>query len=216
MTSLAVSAGVRYSMDTPSSVELLTTRTCIIAGKSVMMWSVAGKMPVRKILGFVEKSSTDNVGIMTTGRIEVGPSGRTVAANVKRLREARGLTLRALSSTLKEQGRSLSADALNKIENGASAEPRAVRRVDVDDLVALALALGVNPSALLLPFTDDPAEVIEVTGAGEVSAEQAWDWADGEMPLGRITPGDPEGNLLRWALYARPAGRRQQFAPGGD
>lgn len=173
-----------------------------------MMWSVAGKMAVRKIPIFVEKTSTDTVGIMTTGRIEVGPSGRTVATNVKRLREARGLTLRALSLTLKEQGRSLSADALNKIENGASLEPRAVRRVDVDDLVALALALGVNPSALLLPMEDGDGAVVEITGAGSVPASAAWDWADGARPLG-WRQGDDLGPSLDFERLGRPAGRRR-------
>ncbi|MFI2714848.1 helix-turn-helix domain-containing protein [Streptomyces collinus] len=140
-------------------------------------------IPVRKIRGSVEKSSTDNVRIMTTGRIELGPTGRTVAANVKRLREARGLTLRALSAELKERGRPLSADALNKIENGAQADGRAVRRVDVDDLVALSAALGVGPLALLLPVDTEANDTIGVTGTAPVSSLSAWQWGIGEGPI---------------------------------
>ncbi|MFF9687297.1 helix-turn-helix domain-containing protein [Streptomyces sp. NPDC014623] len=157
--------------------------TCIIAVKSVMMWSVAGMIPVCKIRFSVEKSSTDNVRIMTTGRIELGPTGRTVAANVKRLREARGLTLRGLSAELKERGRPLSADALNKIENGAQADGRAVRRVDVDDLAALSAAFGVGPLALLLPVDTEASTAVHVTGTQPVSAHSAWMWGTGEGPI---------------------------------
>ncbi|MGW9460069.1 helix-turn-helix domain-containing protein [Streptomyces globisporus] len=127
---------------------------------------------------------------MTTGRIEVGPTGRTVAANVKRLREARGLTLRGLSAALKECGRPLSADAVNKIENGAANPDRGVRRVDVDDLMALAIVLNVNPSALLLPPDDSSATLVELfpgrhSDGGEVraTASRVWNWADGAEPL---------------------------------
>ncbi|WP_406306272.1 helix-turn-helix transcriptional regulator [Streptomyces sp. NBC_00885] len=148
---------------------------------------------------------------MTTGRIELGPNGRAVAANVKRLRTARGMSLRALSEALSEVGRGLSQDAINKIENGAKPDAKQVRRVDVDDLVALAVALRVNPSALLLPLTDDPAETIEVTGVGSVLADRAWDWVDGELPIEKIKPGDPGGAILRFQLDARPAGRRMQL-----
>ncbi len=177
-----------------------------------MMWSVAGKMTDHKMPGSVEKTSTDTVGIMTTGRIELGPSGRTVATNVKRLREARGLTLRALSAALKDQGRPLSADALNKIENGASDEPRAIRRVDVDDLVALAVALGVSPVTLLLPA--DARGETEVTGAGSVSSHAAWMWAWCSDPL-TLPEGEEEANraTTEFLLDSRPIGL---FSPQGD
>ncbi|MGW8953026.1 helix-turn-helix domain-containing protein [Streptomyces sp. NPDC055709] len=148
---------------------------------------------------------------MTTGRIELGPNGRAVAANVKRLRTARGMSLRALSEALSEVGRGLSQDAINKIENGAKSDAKQVRRVDVDDLVALAAVLRVNPSALLLPPTDDPAETVDITGVGPVSADRAWDWIDGELPVEQIKPGDPTGAILQFQLYARPAGRRMQL-----
>ena len=158
----------------------------------------------------------DTIEIMATGRIELGPNGRAVAANVKRLRLARGMSLRALSEALGSAGRSLSQDAINKIENGAKEGSKSVRRVDVDDLVALAAALRVNPSALLLPLTDDPADVIALAGVGEVNAEKAWDWMDGELPIEDIKPGDPQGAILQFQVYARPVGRRMQLAAGED
>ncbi|MFM9723729.1 helix-turn-helix domain-containing protein [Streptomyces scabiei] len=149
---------------------------------------------------------------MTTGRIELASTGRTVAANVKRLREAQRLTLRSLSARLKEMGRPLSADALNKIENGASDEPRQVRRVDVDDLAALAVALGVHPAALLLPPTARIAEsngepvTVPITGAGEVPARAAWEWAHGMRPL--PGQGDPETAWFQFSQTALPDGWR--------
>lgn len=115
--------------------------------------------------------------------MELGSTGRTAAANVQRLRKAQGVSLRKLAERLHEVGRPLSADALNKIENGADPAAKTVRRIDVDDLAALAVALGVNPSALLLPVDVGRDDTIEVTGVGEVSAGDAWLWADGKMPL---------------------------------
>lgn len=90
-------------------------------------------------------------GVMTNAG---GATARTVASNVRRLREARGLSLRALSDEIQDRGWNLSADAINKIENGRDPDPDAVapkqiRRVDVDDLVALAAVFDVPPATLL-------------------------------------------------------------------
>ncbi|SBV00556.1 hypothetical protein YW5DRAFT_01900 [Streptomyces sp. Ncost-T6T-1] len=123
------------------------------------------------------------------------------------------MTLRSLSARLKEMGRPLSADAINKIENGASDEPRQVRRVDADDLVALAVALNVHPTALLLPPTarisgsaGEPVTV-PVTGAGDVPARVAWEWAHGMRPLhGEVE--NPELSWLKFAQRALPEGWR--------
>jgi transcriptional regulator with XRE-family HTH domain len=147
---------------------------------------------------------------MTTGRIELGPTGRTVAANVKRLRGERGLTLRALSATLKEAGRPLSADALNKIENGAAdtepgkgGEPKPVRRVDVDDLMALAVALDVPVITLLVP--ESVRGSIELTGAGEVPGRLAWRWAQARVPLKYPDGADEEARRRQLAMYLMTA-----------
>ncbi|WP_327711298.1 helix-turn-helix transcriptional regulator [Streptomyces sp. NBC_00464] len=144
---------------------------------------------------------------MTTGRIEVGPTGRTVAANVKRLRESQGLTLRGLSAALKERGRPLSADAVNKIENGAAAPERGVRRVDVDDLMALAVVLDVPVITLLLP--ESVRGPVELTGEGEVNGTLAWRWAQGRVPL-KYPEGADEGTrrklLAMYLMKATPDG----------
>ena len=89
---------------------------------------------------------------MTKSAIGIGPRGRAVATNMKRLRTVRGMSLKALSDALNAAGRSLSQDAINKIENGAEeGTVRQVRRIDVDDLAALASVLHVTVDHLLTP-----------------------------------------------------------------
>ncbi|MFE5140287.1 helix-turn-helix domain-containing protein [Streptomyces fagopyri] len=150
---------------------------------------------------------------MTTGRIEMGPTARTVAANVRRVREARGMSLRALSQELQTIGRTLSADAINKIENGRLEEgevgPKQVRRADVDDLVALALALNVSPLTLLLPpkASDEPvhlADAVAVTGG------TAWSWGEGlrAVPVDD-TEEDPAIRQEAYEALALPPDRRR-------
>ncbi|MFJ6846404.1 helix-turn-helix domain-containing protein [Streptomyces griseoluteus] len=133
--------------------------------------------------------------------IEVGPTGQTVAANIARLRERRALTTRQLSGELERAGRSIPASGITRMEKGE-------RVVTADELVALAVIFGVSPSALLLPLKDAPTDVVEVTGAGEVSAEDAWDWADGLRPLS-FSEGDEDTQMLEYDLYSRPSRRRR-------
>ncbi len=104
----------------------------------------------------------------------IGPNGRYVAANLRRLRDARGWSTTQLAQRLADLGRPIQATGITKIEQGD-------RRVDADDLVALALVLGVNPNALLLP--DNGGDSVTLTPDIEVAAFQAWDWADGKAPL---------------------------------
>jgi transcriptional regulator with XRE-family HTH domain len=74
--------------------------------------------------------------------VPYGPTGHAVAANVKRFRELRGLSIYALSDALKEAGRPITPSAVAKIE-------KQQRQVTVDDLAALAHALGVPPQRML-------------------------------------------------------------------
>lgn len=72
--------------------------------------------------------------------------------------------------------------------------------------MALALALQVNPNALLLPATAQGE--IEVTGASPRPADEVWEWAEGVRPLD--LPDDDDGtahNLFQ--TDARPSGRRK-------
>ncbi|MEU6184536.1 hypothetical protein [Nocardia sp. NPDC047038] len=77
------------------------------------------------------------------------------------------------------------------------------RRVDADDLVALAVALGANPNALLLPPTDSSLHLVEITGSRDLTAADAWSWARGERYLPRalseIPPTVPAENRHTYA-----------------
>ena len=79
-----------------------------------------------------------------TPRVPQGPIGAYLIKNLEQLRKARRLSYQDLSVRLQQVGRPIPALGLSRIEKGT-------RRVDADDLVGLALALGVNPRALLLP-----------------------------------------------------------------
>ncbi|MCX5213001.1 helix-turn-helix domain-containing protein [Kitasatospora sp. NBC_00240] len=142
-------------------------------------------------------------------KTSLGPTGHRLRANVTRLRTALGMSKKDLSDRVGELGRPIPPLGITRLEAGT-------RRVDADDLIALSVALGVNPSTLLLPFTDEADEEVEITAIGWMEADRAWDWLDGAAPAERIEPGDPQGRLLRWEYYARPAGRRMQFGPAGE
>lgn len=74
----------------------------------------------------------------------IGPDGIAVLTKVRMLRRKRGLSLRRMAEETQKLRRTLTADALNKIELG-------VRRIDIDDLFALAEALNVTAAQLLEP-----------------------------------------------------------------
>lgn len=78
---------------------------------------------------------------------DIGPVGLHVGQAVARLRADRGWEQRELADRLGAEGRPVSQPVLSRIEAGA-------RRVDVDDLVVLAAALGVAVAALLPPTAD--------------------------------------------------------------
>jgi transcriptional regulator with XRE-family HTH domain len=110
---------------------------------------------------------------MAKSDIEIGPTGKTVSENVKRLYKAQGMNLNQLSERTEKEGRKLSVSALSLIATEK-------RRVDVDDLMTLAAALEVSPTELLGVGDIDLAQKIKtieaqltevkigLTAAGEV------------------------------------------------
>lgn len=129
---------------------------------------------------------------------EIAATGQQVAANVRRLRNARQLSAAALAQLLTEHGRPFVQSAVANIEAGR-------RRVDVDDLMALAVVLNVSPTMLLLP--PDARSTTEATGAGTKPAHEFYRWADRQWPLEAST--DPETlrrQLLDLSVYGGPAG----------
>jgi hypothetical protein len=97
-----------------------------------------------------------------------GPAAQRVSKNIRALRWERGLDLADLSKRLGNLGQPIAVSGLSKLELGQ-------RRVDVDDLVALALALDVTPNRLLL--TEDASDDrVVLVGGGRCSTRSAWRW----------------------------------------
>lgn len=103
-----------------------------------------------------------------------GTTNQHVATNVRAARQAIGLDLRGFADRVKAAGRTMSASALSKIENGD-------RRVDVDDLTVFAYVLRTTPAALLTPPDDapPPAGVPD----GQYIPEELLMWVQGRVKL---------------------------------
>ncbi|GAA12583.1 hypothetical protein GOALK_056_00160 [Gordonia alkanivorans NBRC 16433] len=91
----------------------------------------------------------------------------------------------------------MSYTTLSQIENGA-------RRVDVDDLMSLAVALNVSPIVLLTDRTKSGSETVTATGLGDVEARDLWDWLRAERfpitkRLAESPVADPDADL-GWIL----------------
>lgn len=89
--------------------------------------------------------------------IEIGDVGTQVSTTVAELRKRRGWDQKRLAELVTEAGRPMSASMVSKVEAGG-------RRVDVDDLVALAFALEVSPARLLLSAHRDPDDQAPADG----------------------------------------------------
>jgi 8-oxo-dGTP pyrophosphatase MutT (NUDIX family)/transcriptional regulator with XRE-family HTH domain len=121
------------------------------------------------------------------GPIPLGPVGGYLIENLKELRARRRLNYKDLSERLEKLGRPIPTLGLSRIEKGN-------RRVDADDLVALAVALGCTPNALLLPPVTPPLDPYRVAAYAltpeppqAISASALWSWATGEQPLDAVS-----------------------------
>lgn len=92
------------------------------------------------------------------------------------------MTTTGLAEALKELGQPVPASGITRVEKGD-------RRVDVDDLIALSIALNVSPLTLLLPPSagDDP---VKLTESLSISSRNAWAWAEGHRPATDWEPGE--------------------------
>jgi transcriptional regulator with XRE-family HTH domain len=110
----------------------------------------------------------------------IGPAGAVLMTNIKRIREGLRMTYVDLAERLSAAGRPIPVIGLRRIEKGE-------RRVDVDDLIALAVVLNVAPVDLLVPNdveADRPYALADETTstAGEVRK-----WIGGRAPLRPLT-----------------------------
>lgn len=116
--------------------------------------------------------------------LEIDAVTRRVADSLNQLRRQRRIGLRELSRSLDELGRKIIPSSLIRAE-------RAERRIDADDIVALALALGSTPNRLLLgPAADD--SLLDLTPRVTVTARDAWRWAAGDRALIRESRGQDD------------------------
>ena len=115
--------------------------------------------------------------------VSLDVTGQHVREAVKNLRKAAGLTHQQVCD---RAGGAISPTAISDIERG-------VRKVDVDDLMHLALALDVSPLDLLLPERTDPG-VHPITGATARQTRELWAWA---TEGGALTG---PGATMRWQV----------------
>jgi len=125
-------------------------------------------------LSIVNKVGT--LTVMANRPIEIGASGERAAANLAEIRKTRHMEQAEVADRMTKLGRPMSAPVVSKTE-------KLDRRIDVDDLVAFAVALGVTPNRLLLPGSVRDDEPVELLPKVRVSAMAAWKWATGDEPL---------------------------------
>lgn len=82
---------------------------------------------------------------------------------------------RELATRVSDLGVPMRFNTVSRLENGS-------RSADVEELLALAVALGASPNRLLLGEQAGD-ESLPLTPNLSVSARQAWLWAAGEAPL---------------------------------
>lgn len=128
---------------------------------------------------------------------------QVVAENVRRLRAAHRWTLRELAAKLAEHDHPLGAPALSEIERGR-------RRIDVEDVAALATAFGAHPYQLMQSDRDRQRES-ERVGMVPVEDLQAVAQAVVEQYLKKGTASLSGGGTLTASGVAGPA-----RVPDGD
>ena len=144
---------------------------------------------------------------MASEDVRVGPAGEVLAANIKRVREARRLGYAEFSRQLTSIGRPIPELGLRRIELGE-------RRIDADDLLALSYVLQVAVVDLMVD-KDATSEPYPITAQLEYESGSVREWIRGaDIRLAPIS--DPEsifaspGTWMWPALEQMPSGRRRQ------
>jgi transcriptional regulator with XRE-family HTH domain len=119
----------------------------------------------------------------------IGTAGWVLATNIKRVRTAQRLTFSEVVEMLRDVGREIPLLGLRRIERGE-------RRVDIDDLLALAYVLKISPVDLLVSkdATDEP---YPLTPEIEVPSSYVREWIRGEeLVTAGEQPGSPFGIMV--------------------
>lgn len=136
-----------------------------------------------------DESSTSEPAPKNSVRVALG-------ANVRRIRDIRSMTVRDLSARLRPLGFSLSPSGVSEIEN-------ATRKVSVEELLTLAIALNTSVIDLILPAADENLTIAKDVELN--SATSLYWWLRGDGPW----PDDPD----LWEDFAKAArdGHRAQL-----
>lgn len=117
------------------------------------------------------------------------PASAVAAERIRKARGERGLTQGDLADAVTELGHPMHQSAIAKIEAGQ-------RKITLDDLLVLAVALDVPPPLLFLPI--DTEEDLALTPKKTAYSWRVWEWLHGEEPL-------PWSSTRVWAQGAEPA-----------
>lgn len=143
--------------------------------------------------------TSGTIAVMAKEPIEPGPASERVATNVAALRGK--VQQSEISRRLAILGRPLSVSTLSKIEQRN-------RRIDVDDLMALAIALEATPNRLLLPGEVGDQEtdpLVDLADGIHATPLAAWRWASGDLPLSpHEWSGGARGRIHRFRAINRP------------
>lgn len=157
----------------------------VLAGKNAVAFVVFQRVGPRLAPGLSRAFAT-NLGGLTRSLVVIPVEQRRLAVATQRPVQhrhaaqdcsdqlgpaAHDCALRVVSlARLAEIGRDIPPLGLRRIESGE-------RRVDADDLMALAVALGVSPISLLMPASETGQDQVEATGVNaRVEARQLWRW----------------------------------------
>lgn len=164
---------------------------------------------------------TDEKPTKSTGR-PLGPTGEAVRSNIKRIREERRIAVTELSARMRKLDRPIPPLGIHRIEAGE-------RRVDVDDLMAFSVALGVSPASLLMPKSEAIQDLVDVTGYPDaLTAGRLWAWLGGNLPVAEehafatlVTHGWPSwrwqevNEAVRAAMGQQLTEQQRLFGEGG-
>jgi hypothetical protein len=114
--------------------------------------------------------------LMASDDTRVGPAGLVLAANIARVREASRLSYIDLSRELARAGRPIPELGLRRIEKGE-------RRVDFDDLLAIAYVLRVCVVDLMITGDVADGDPYPITRQRIYTAGSVRDWISGQTVL---------------------------------
>ena len=137
-----------------------------------------------------------------TGR-PLGPTGEAIRVNLRQIRDAQGISGAQLSTRLDGIERKIPPLGIQRIEAGE-------RRIDVDDLVAFSVALGVSPITLLMPAADSGDAAVSATAIDVLPARELLMWLRGDVPLSKYWGSPAPHRLLpEWFSDERQAARER-------